>query len=158
MTFVQDFSDIHFPRFLQGPFLRTTLTQLPAMAKDRIWVMVPYLIKSDILDSLSSLPKHISIKLYTRDQHGYLPNIKQGAKPALEHLMNIPNLHIFIHNLIHAKIWLIDSKFAVVHSMNGTPFSEYKNFEAGIISNDEQVITEVEEYFKFVEKQSRRIK
>lgn len=146
-----------FPKFLQGPFLKATLTMLPSYAVSEIKIIVPYLIQSDILDTILNIPKEISVKMYTRDSSGYLPNIRQGAQPALDKLTSMLNLQLFISNKIHAKIWKIDDKFVIVHSMNGTPTSENINFEAGIISIQESLISEVEKYFQMVEYESKRI-
>ncbi|MHA2252918.1 MAG: phospholipase D-like domain-containing protein [Candidatus Kariarchaeaceae archaeon] len=147
-----------FPKFLQGPFLRATLTMLPSYAESQVLIMVPYLVKSEILDSIIKMSDKILIKLYTRDAKGYLPTIKKEAQPALDLLMEKKNLQIFIDNKIHAKIWLIDDKFAVVHSMNGTPTSEWSNFEAGIITINDKVISDVKNYFNSVEMNTRQIK
>ncbi len=146
-----------FPKFLQGPFLKATLTMLPSYAVSEIKIIVPYLIQSDILDTIINIPKEISVKMYTRDSSGYLPNIRHGAQPALDKLTSMSNLQLFISNKIHAKIWKIDDKFVIVHSMNGTPTSENINFEAGIISIQESLIYEVEKYFQIVENESNRI-
>ena len=147
-----------FPLFLQGPYLRAALTMLPFYAEKTIHIMVPYLIQSQILDSILNTPNHVEIKLYTRNRDGYLPNIKIGAQPAMEKLFARENLEMFIDNKIHAKIWKIDDKFAIVHSMNGTPTSEMSNFEAGVISIQEQLIKDVQSYFDLVEQQATRIK
>ena len=147
-----------FPKFLQGQFLKATLTMLPSYAEKEIKIIVPYLIQSDILETILQIPKNIQVKLYTRDSSGYLPNIRDGAQPALDTLTKMSNLQIYISNKIHAKIWKIDDKFVNVHSMNGTPTSENINFEAGIISIQATVISDVENYFNQVEAESKRVK
>ncbi|MCH8908842.1 MAG: hypothetical protein IH840_17285, partial [Candidatus Heimdallarchaeota archaeon] len=121
-------------------------------------IIVPYLIQSEILDSILNLPDHINIKVFTRNKRGYLPSIRQGAQPALDKLKQKKNLKLYIDNRIHAKIWLIDNKFTLVHSMNGTPTSETVNFEAGIMSIKKEVVDEVAQYFQLVESQAERIK
>ncbi|OLS20172.1 MAG: hypothetical protein HeimC2_38620 [Candidatus Heimdallarchaeota archaeon LC_2] len=146
-----------FPKFLHGPYLKATLTMLQSYAENEIKIILPYLIQSDILDAILSIPKNIQIKLYTRDSAGYLPNIRHGAQPALDKLTQLSNLQLFISNKIHAKIWKIDNKFTIVHSMNGTPTSENINFEAGIISIHPTVIKDVDSYFELVENESIRI-
>lgn len=146
-----------FPKFLQGQYLKATLTMLPSYAENEIKIVVPYLIQSDILESILQIPENIQVKLYTRSSGGYLPNIRHGAQPALDKLRRMPNIQIFISNKIHAKIWQIDDKFVIVHSMNGTPTSENMNFEAGIISIQQSVISEVQNYFENVEAESTRM-
>ncbi|MHA2090509.1 MAG: phospholipase D-like domain-containing protein, partial [Candidatus Kariarchaeaceae archaeon] len=126
--------------------------------ENQVMIVVPYLIQSEILDSILNMKDDIEIKLFTRDSHGYLPSIKKGAQPALDSMMGKKNLKIFIDNKIHAKIWLIDDKFAVVHSMNGTPTSEWSNFEAGIISIQDKLISDVRNYIQVVEASAKRIK
>ena len=116
------------------------------------------MIQSEILDSILSLPDHLDIKFYTRDTSGYLPNIKAGSQPALGRLRRKKNMKVFLENKIHAKIWLIDDNWSIVHSMNGTPFSEKSNFEAGIVSIDKDLIKEIYQYFSHVETQSRRLR
>lgn len=157
MELTENLLSEEFPKFLQGPFLKATLTMLPSYAESEIKIIVPYLIQSDILDTILAIPDNISIKMYTRDSSGYLPNIKHGAQPALDKLTKMPNLELYISNKIHAKIWMIDDKFVIVHSMNGTPTSENINFEAGIISIQKSLISEVENYFQIVEKEAKRI-
>ena len=154
MGFHQDFNEFDFPRFVQGQYLKITLTTLPSYAEERIYIMVPYLIQSDILESILAIAKNIEIRLLTRSYKGYLPTIKSGVTPAMNKLKKMKNLKIFISNKIHAKIWLIDKKFAIVHSMNGTPYSENFNFEAGIVSVDPKLIDEIYAYFAFVESES----
>ncbi|MHA2100389.1 MAG: phospholipase D-like domain-containing protein, partial [Candidatus Kariarchaeaceae archaeon] len=107
--------------------------------------------------AIVGIPESISVKMYTRDRSGYLPNIRHGAQPALDKLTRMPNLQLFISNKIHAKIWKIDDKFVIVHSMNGTPTSENINFEAGIISIKQEIISDVEKYFAVVDSESKRI-
>ncbi|MCE7736863.1 MAG: phosphatidylserine/phosphatidylglycerophosphate/cardiolipin synthase family protein [Candidatus Heimdallarchaeota archaeon] len=158
MGFNKNLLSEEFPKFLQGPFLKATLTLLPSYAEKEIKIIVPYLIQSDILETILQIPENIQVKLYTRNSAGYLPNIRHGAQPALDTLAKMPNLQLFISNKIHAKIWKIDDKFVIVHSMNGTPTSENINFEAGIISIQTTVISDVENYFNQVEAESNRVK
>ena len=157
MGFSENLLSEEFPKFLQGPFLKATLTMLPNYAEKEIKIIVPYLIQSDILESILKIPNNIKVKLFTRDGSGYLPNIRKGAQPSLDRLSKLNNLQIYINNNIHAKIWKIDDKFVIVHSMNGTPTSEDINFEAGVISIKQSVISEVELYFNKVETEATRI-
>jgi phosphatidylserine/phosphatidylglycerophosphate/cardiolipin synthase-like enzyme len=156
MSFEQDFSQINFPKFLQGPYLRTMICELPKLAKYQVYIMVPYLVEGEILKSILQLPYTLQIKLFTRSKKGYLPSIKQDLDGALDQLKAKNNLEIYLNNDIHAKIWTIDQKFVIIHSMNGTPHSEYKNFEAGVIINDQLVISEVYQYLKFIENNSKK--
>ncbi|MHA2502590.1 MAG: phospholipase D-like domain-containing protein [Candidatus Kariarchaeaceae archaeon] len=155
--FVQEFENWKFPRFLQGLYLKTALTGLTAQAKANVRIMVPYLIQSELLHSILSLPDHVAVELLTRSHSGYLPNIKAGAEPALSAIRKRENVTTYINNKIHAKIWLIDTDFAIIHSMNGTPRSEASNFEAGIVSIDKDVILETAAYLDFVRNQSERL-
>jgi phosphatidylserine/phosphatidylglycerophosphate/cardiolipin synthase-like enzyme len=130
---------------------------IPFYTQERVRIMVPYLVRSEILNSILQLPDNLQVELYTRDASGYLPNIKSGAQPALDQLREKSNLDIYIDNRIHAKIWLIDNRFALVHSMNGTFHSENINFEAGIVSTNSTLIAEIHKYFDFVENEAKKI-
>ena len=151
--FYQDFTSWKFPRFLQGIYLKTALTQLPLNAKEEVVVMLPYLIQSETLNSLLNLPEGIKLTVLTRDHTGYLPSIKSGAQPAVKKLMDRPNSDIY--NDIHAKILVIDNDFCIIHSMNGTPRSENTNHEAGIITIDKSIIEETREFIDFVKDKSK---
>ncbi|MHA2032398.1 MAG: hypothetical protein ACW99Q_23740 [Candidatus Kariarchaeaceae archaeon] len=105
MEFNENLLTSEFPKFLQGPYLKATLTMLPNYAEKEIKIIVPYLIQSDILDAIVGIPESISVKMYTRDRSGYL---------------NI-------------------------------------NFEAGIISIKQEIISDVEKYFAVVDSESKRI-
>ena len=156
MAFIQEFSPTDtFPKFVQGIYLKTLLTRLPSLAENKVYIMVPYLIESDILQAILRIPFTIEVKILTRSKKGYLPTIKGGVDEALAQLKKRNNISVYIDNRIHAKIWLIDEKFAVVHSMNGTPYSENINLEAGIVSDDPSMIREIYQFFAYAEKESK---
>ncbi|OLS26887.1 MAG: hypothetical protein HeimC3_06440 [Candidatus Heimdallarchaeota archaeon LC_3] len=141
-------------KFLEGESLKTSLMLLPFYATEEVSIMVPYLGRGQILNSIINIPNTIEVNIYTRDRKGYLPSIKNEADPTLNILKEKKNIKIFIDNKIHAKIWKIDNKIVVVHSMNGTFHSENHNFEAGILTNDIKVISDISKYFSKVRKQA----
>ena len=140
-------------KFLEGDELRTALMLLPSYAKKQVFIMVPYIGRGQLLNSILAIPEIVKVKMFTRDKKGYLPSIKTLADPTLEKLRLKKNIQVFINNKIHAKIWLIE-KMAVVHSMNGTFHSENHNFEAGIMTTDKTTIKAIYDYFLKVESES----
>lgn len=141
-------------KFLEGESLKTSLMLLPFYATKEVSIMVPYLGRGQILNSILNIPNNIIVNIYTRNRKGYLPSIKNEADPTLKVLKEKSNIKVFIDNKIHAKIWKIDNKIAVVHSMNGTFHSENHNYEAGILTNDTKVISDLNKYFAEVKTQA----
>jgi phosphatidylserine/phosphatidylglycerophosphate/cardiolipin synthase-like enzyme len=143
-------------KFLEGQSLKASLVLIPLYATKNIFIMVPYLGQGEILTSILNIPSNINVYIYTRNRKGYLPSIKNEADPTLKLLAEKTNIHIFIDNNIHAKIWLIDESLAIVHSMNGTYNSENFNLEAGIMTNDKKVIQELHQFFIKSHKQAKK--
>jgi phosphatidylserine/phosphatidylglycerophosphate/cardiolipin synthase-like enzyme len=158
MTLDTDFTEENIIQFLEGQPLKTTLMLLPFYAANEVSIMVPYLGRSQLLSSILNIPETVKINMYTRDKKGYLPNIKNEADPTISKLNSKKNVNIYIDNKIHAKIWKIDNKIAVVHSMNGTFHSENRNYEAGILTNNKTILSEISQYFRRVEKEAQKIK
>jgi phosphatidylserine/phosphatidylglycerophosphate/cardiolipin synthase-like enzyme len=158
MTLDIDFTKENIVQFLEGQPLKTNLMLLPFYAANEVSIMVPYLGRSQLLSSILNIPETIKVNIYTRDKKGYLPNIKNEADPTISKLKSKKNVNIFIDNKIHAKIWKIDDKIAVVHSMNGTFHSENQNFEAGILTNNKTILQEISQYFQRVEEKAKKIK
>ena len=152
----QNISEGNSVKFLEGHELRTALMLLPSYAKKSLYVMVPYIGRGQLLNSVLNAPGHINIKFFTRDKSGYLPSIKTLADPTLAELKLKNNIQVFIDNKIHAKIWLIE-EMAIVHSMNGTFHSENHNFEAGIMTTDKAVIEDIYSYFVRAEGEAVRL-
>ncbi|MHA1977086.1 MAG: phospholipase D-like domain-containing protein [Candidatus Hodarchaeales archaeon] len=143
-------------KFLEGHELRTALMLLPVYAKKSVYIMVPFIGRGQLLNSILNIPNHIKIKMFTRDKKGYLPSIKTLADPTLDELKLKKNIQVFIDNKIHAKIWLIE-EMVIVHSMNGTFHSENHNFEAGIMTTDKRIINEIYDYFVRAENEAVRL-
>ena len=143
-------------KFLEGHELRTALMLLPSYAKKSVYIMVPYIGRGQLLNSILAIPENIKVKMFTRDKSGYLPSIKTLADPTLAELKLKHNIQVFINNKIHAKIWLIE-EMAIVHSMNGTFHSENHNFEAGIMTTDPKIIKDVYNYFVRAESEALKL-
>ena len=149
--------DTESNQFLHGQSLKASLLLLPYYGASAVSIMVPYLVRGELLKSILALPDTIKVKIYTRDKRGYLPNIKDEAQPAIELLKKKRNIQIFIDNRIHAKIWMVDEKIAIVHSMNGTRHSENFNLEAGIMTNSKRILKEIVDFFKLSEGQAVKL-
>ncbi|MHA1983024.1 MAG: phospholipase D-like domain-containing protein [Candidatus Hodarchaeales archaeon] len=152
-----DFTQENVVQFLEGQSLKTSLMLLPFYATNEVFIMVPYLGRSQLLSSILNIPETIKVNVFTRDKKGYLPNIKNEADPTISKLKNKKNVNLFIDNKIHAKVWKIDNKIAVVHSMNGTFHSENHNFEAGILTNNKIIIDEIKIFFEKAEKEAKKL-
>ncbi len=144
-------------KFLEGQELKTGIVLFPIYAVKEMYIMVPYLEQGEILTSILNTPDNISVYMYTRNRKGYLPSIKNDADPTLKLLSEKRNIHIFIDNNIHAKVWMIDNRLAIVHSMNGTFNSENYNLEAGILTNDKKVLEEIRSFFQKSHKQAKKL-
>ena len=145
-------------KFLEGQSLKASLVLFPMYAVKELFIMVPYLGQGEILTSILNTPNNITVYMYTRNRKGYLPSIKNEADPTLKLLSEKRNIHIYIDNNIHAKVWMIDDTLAIVHSMNGTFNSENFNLEAGILTNDKKILAEIKEFFIKSHKQAKRLK
>jgi hypothetical protein len=143
-------------KFLEGHELRTALMLLPSYAKTSVCIMVPFIGRGQLLTSILNIPNHINVKMFTRNKKGYLPSIKTLADPTLDELKRKQNIQVFIDNKIHAKIWLIE-EMAIVHSMNGTFHSENHNFEAGMMTTNKRIISEIYDYFVKAEKEAVKL-
>ena len=144
-------------KFLEGQSLKTSLVLFPMYAVKELFIMVPYLGQGEILTSILNTPSNITVYMYTRNRKGYLPSIKNDADPTLKLLSEKRNIHIFIDNNIHAKVWMIDDSLAIVHSMNGTFNSENYNLEAGILTNDKKILSEIKEFFTKCHQQASKL-
>lgn len=140
-TFLGDHPEIS----LTADALKNILSQ----AKSTIRIFCPY-IDASITSLLENVNDDVSIKIVTtiinkQKRNQYLERIRSSKKLFVRY-MKKEESGIQIYQ-IHAKLVLIDDKFALVGSSNMTETSIYYNLELGVLLSDKYFVETLIEIF-----------
>ncbi len=131
-----------------------TLQKMFSEAKTEICIISPY-IDASISFLMQGVDETISVRVLTTPSTGV--SKKEAPNATLERLSKVKNFstryiresfdRIQIYQ-IHAKLVLIDKKYAYIGSANLKETSIFHNFELGYIINEPRVILELYEIFE----------
>lgn len=117
-------------------------------ASENIVVICPYITENHLVTSLGKrAEQQVKVVIVSRSPGKVFPSQQQNQKRALDSLGDA-GAHTFWQDNVHAKVLIVDNKYALVTSMNLHATSMMSNKEVGILTSEPQVIKDLNKFLE----------
>src|SRR5262249_27613349 len=118
-------------------------------ARERVWIASPYVIPdAGLLDALR-LARHrgVDVRVLSLARPDHYVSYYAGRYYSAELLDMGVKVYQYRRGMMHAKVVLVDGRWATVGSANLDNRSLHLNFEVGCLLHDGEVVTQLEAAF-----------
>lgn len=135
---------------MEGDTLWERIITLVQDAKKDITIVTPYFIPDEVLLRILLIKQHngVRVRLVVPEISNH-PIVDYARNRYLRH-MSQQGVEILLYNrrMLHAKLILLDGKYAVTGSANIDPRSFFVNFEIGLVHNSPEDIAGLKQWFE----------